>query len=234
MSYFDSGQIDFDMDSQWWCTVHHSKKGAIALHSHVFAFHIGVSGRLDGRSYGHVIETFFTSSAAILNVGHSITSLQFNVRMWWMLLSITTTGWFQFVEPNLKYTVPGKILPELFYSCTCYEDLPSLSAAVPCSSSWLIHLQCSNKKNSDRGGIWNHNHSNVYYNKVGLLHDRPRKAFTSINWQDDCDTTVITMNRHSGANFMSAFPLSAPLVLISRLLLHMWGRDIASIHLDSH
>ena len=58
MSYFDSGQIDFDMDSQRWCTVHHSKKGAIALYSHVFAFHIGVSGRLDGRSYGHVIKKF--------------------------------------------------------------------------------------------------------------------------------------------------------------------------------
>ena len=155
MSYFDSGQIDFDMDSQRWGTVHHSNKGAIALHSHVFAFHIGLSGRLVGRSYGHVTKKFFTSSAAILNVGHSVTSLQFNVRMWWMLFSITTTGWFQFVEPNLKYTVPGKILPELFYSCICYEDLPSLSAAAPCSSSWLIHRQYSNKKNSDRRRICN-------------------------------------------------------------------------------
>ena len=155
MSYFDSDQIDFDMDSQWWCTVHHSKKGAIALHCHVFAFHIGVSGRLDGRSYGHVIKNFFTSTTAITDVRHSTTSLQFNVRMWWMLLSITTPGWFQFVEPNLKYTVPGKILPELFCSCTCYEDLPSLSAAAPCSSSWLIHRQYSNKKNSDRRRICN-------------------------------------------------------------------------------
>lgn len=185
MSYFDSGQIDFDMDSQWWCTVHHSKKGAIALHSHVFAFHIGVSGRLDGRSYGHVIKKFFTSTAAITDVRHSTASLQFNVRMWWMLLSITTPAWFQFVEPNLKYTVPGKILPELFYSCTCYEDLPSLSAAAPCSSSWLIHLQCSNKKNSDLVRIWNHNHSNVYYNIVGLLQDHPKKAFKT-KWHGHC------------------------------------------------
>jgi len=168
------------MDSRWWCTVHQSKKGTIALHSHVFAFHIAVSGRLVGRSHGHVTKKFFTSSAAILNVGHSVTSLQFNVRMWWMLFSITTTGWFQFVEPNLKYTVPRKILPELFYSCTCYEDLPSLSAAAPCSSSWLIHRQCSNKKNSDRGRIWNYNHSNVAVTHVRQIYSQhsfglPRK-----------------------------------------------------------
>ena len=77
------------------------------------------------------------------------------------------------------------------------------------------------------------NHSNVYYNIVGLLQDHPKKAFTT-KWQHNCDTIVIAMNRHSRANFMSAFPLRAPLVLISKLLLHMWGRDIASIHLDFH
>ena len=55
--------------------------------------------------------------------------------------------------------------------------------------------------------IWIHNHSSVYYNKVGLLLDHPKKAFTT-NWQDDCDTIVITMNRHSGANFMSAFSIA--------------------------
>lgn len=218
MPYFDNYQIDFDMDSRWRCT-------CILMCLHFTLVWV------DGRCYGHVIKKFFTSSAAILNIGHSITSLQFNVRMWWMLFSVTTTRWFQFVEPNLKYTVPGKILPELFYSCTCYEDLPSLSAAAPCSSSWLIHRQCSSKKNSDRGRIRNHNHSNVYYNKVGLLQDHPKKVFTT-KWQDDCDTIVITMNRHGGVNFMSTFPLRAPLVLISRLLLYMCGRYIASFHLD--
>lgn len=131
----------------------------------------------------------------ILNVGHSVTSLQFNVRMRWMLFPIPTSRLFQFVKPNLKYTVPGKILPELFYSYTCYEDLPSLSTAAPCSSSWLIHLPCSNKKNSHRGRIWNHDHSNVYYNMVGLLLDHPKKAFTT-KWQHDCDTIAIAMNRH--------------------------------------
>ena len=75
------------------------------------------------------------------------------------------------------------------------------------------------------------NHSNVYYNKVVLLLDHPKKAFTT-KWQHNCDTIiVIAMNRYSRANFMSAFPLRAPLALISRLLLHMWGRDKASIHL---
>ena len=143
------------MDSQWWCTVHHSKKGSdsIALScvciSHWCEWTIGWSF-VRSRN-----QNIFTSTAAIIDVRHSTTSLQFNVRMWWMLLSITTPGWFQFVEPNLKYTVPGKILPELFYSCTCYEDLPSLSAAAPCSSSWLIHRQYSNKKSSDRRRICN-------------------------------------------------------------------------------
>ena len=74
------------------------------------------------------------------------------------------------------------------------------------------------------------NHSNVYYNKVVLLLDHPKKAFTT-KWQHNCDTIVIAMNRYSRANFMSAFPLRAPLALISRLLSHMWGRDITSIHL---
>ena len=55
--------------------------------------------------------------------------------------------------------------------------------------------------------IWIHNHSNVYYNRVGLLLDHPKKAFTT-NWQDDCDTIVVTKNRHSGANFMSAFSIA--------------------------
>ena len=160
----------------------------IALHSHVFGFRMVVRTVTLSKSFSH-------RQLQILNVGHSVTSLQFNVRMRWMLFPIPTSRLFQFVKPNLKYTVPGKILPELFYSYTCYEDLPSLSTAAPCSSSWLIHLPCSNKKNSHRGRIWNHDHSNVYYNMVGLLLDHPKKAFTT-KWQHDCDTIAIAMNRH--------------------------------------
>ena len=32
---------------------------------------------------------------------------------------------------------------------------------------------------------WNHNHSNVYYNIVGLLQDHPKKAFTT-KWHGHC------------------------------------------------